>query len=180
MKEARTAGFTLVELLIALALAGIVSLLAVSAMRFAAMGLERVSMGEQRLDARRNLEALLRHSLEASYAASALPNVAALDGTRDRVSWLMLAEDGGAGLYRCELLLDEHALVFIRKPLAGGAEQRTVLAPRARLSLAYFGTDWQDDWHGGPVLPRLVRITLGLDDGLDRPPLVIRIMAAAR
>jgi general secretion pathway protein J len=173
-------GFTLVELLIALALAGIVTLLAVSATRFAAMGLDRVSTASQRLDARRNLEALLRSSLEASYAASALPNARALEGASDRVTWLTLAEDGGAGLYRDELRLDHGALVLVHQAVDGGADKRVVLAPRARLRLSYFGSAWQDTWQGQAGLPRLVRIALDLDDGLDRPPLVVRLMASGQ
>jgi prepilin-type N-terminal cleavage/methylation domain-containing protein len=171
-------GFTLVELLIALALAAIVSLLAVSATRFAAMGLERVSMGAQRLETRRNLEALLRRSLEQSLVASSLPNERALDGDSVHVSWLALAEDGGAGLYRDELRLDGQALVLTRRPIGAGAEQRTVLVPRARLRLAYFGTAWQDTWTGMAALPRLVRVALDLEDGLDRPAIVVRLVAA--
>jgi len=172
------AGFTLVELLIALALAAIVSLLAVSATRFAAMGLDRVSVASQRLETRRNLETLLRRSLAASIEAPSLPNVPALAGDSGRVSWLTLAEDGGAGLYRDELRLDGRALVLLRRPVDGGEAKRVVLAPRASLRLAYFGSEWQDAWTGAPDLPHLVRIALDLGDGLDRPPLVVRLWAA--
>ena len=173
------AGFTLVELLVALALTAIVSLLAVSATRFAALGLERVSTGAQRLETRRNLEALLRRSFAESLVASALPNERALEGDSAQVRWLALAEDGGVGLYRDELRLEGGALVLTREPVGGeGARHRSVLAPRARLRLAYFGGDWQDSWQGMAALPRLVRIALDLEDGLERPPIVVRLMAA--
>jgi len=171
-------GFTLVELLLALALAAIVALLAVGATRFAAQGLERVSVGAQRLDTRRSLEALLRRSLEDSLAPAALPNERPLEGDSARVRWLAPAEDAGAGLYREELRLEGQALVLTRTPVGGGAAQRTVLAPRARLRLTYFGTEWRDSWQGMAGLPRLVRVALDLEDGLERPPLVVRLVAA--
>ena len=171
------AGFTLVELLIALALAAIVSLLAVSATRFAAMGLDRVSVAAQRLEVRRNLEAMLRHSLEATLIAPSLPNVAPLEGDSGKVTWLALAEDGHPGLYRDELRLEGDALVLLRRPETGGAESRTVLAPRARLTLSYFDTAWRDAWQGKAAPPRLVRIALDIGDGIARPPIVVRLWA---
>lgn len=169
------AGFTLVELLIALALAAIVSLLAVSATRFAAMGLDRVSVAAQRLETRRNLEAMLRQSLEMTFIAPSLPNLPPLEGDSGRVTWLALAEDGAAGLYRDELRLDGSALVLLRRPEQGGAETRAVLAPRASLRLSYFDTAWQDAWRGKAAPPRLVRIALDIGDGLARPPIVVRL-----
>jgi general secretion pathway protein J len=176
----RDAGFTLVELLLALALTGIVSLLAVSATRFAAVGLDRVSAQSQRLETRRTLEELLRRSLAATVAEPSLPNVPALEGTSAQVTYVTLADDSGAGLYSDELALDGRALVLTRRIIGTGrAASRTVLAPRVvSLKLAYFGTSWQDYWNGTPVPPRLVRIALDLGDGLSRPPIVVRLWTA--
>ena len=77
--RARPDGFTLVELLIALALTGIVSLLMLSGTRFAALGLDRVAAQADRLEARRNLDELLRRELSAA-VASPLARRAALGG----------------------------------------------------------------------------------------------------
>jgi hypothetical protein len=112
--------------------------------------------------------------------APSLPNVPALEGTSTYVTYVTLAEDGGAGLYSEELALDGQALVLTRRAIGmGRAASRTVLAPRvASLKLAYFGTSWQDGWNGTPVPPTLVRIALDLGDGLARPPIVVRLWTA--
>ena len=67
-------GFTLVELLIALALTGIVSLLLLSTTRLAALGFDRASAQAERLEAHRALEDLLRRELSATIASPLLPN----------------------------------------------------------------------------------------------------------
>lgn len=184
----RMGGFTLVELLIALALTGLVALLLLSATQFATLGLGRVSDQAERLAARRNIEALLRREIAA--AAPLAPNAPALVGAAQRVRFITLAEDGGAGLYRVELGLQNEggsqALVLTRIMLgAPGAAQRTVLAPRLRdFRIAYFGAlggaapRWQDAWDGSRVPPSLVRIALDTGDGLARPPLIVRLWTA--
>ena len=64
--------------------------------------------------------------------------------------------------------------------------QRTVLAPHlASFALAYFGAPpdgGEDDMARAvgatPALPRLVRVSLDLGDGVARPPLVVRLWGA--
>ena len=185
-------GFTLVELLIALALTGLVSLLLLSATRMAALGVDRVSAQTERLEARRALEDLLRRELSAAVASPLLPNVPPLAGGPETLEFLSLAEDSGAGLYRIRLAVENaggsNALVLSRSRSAAvaGAPQRTVLAPRlASFAIAYFGAPdesgeakWHARWEGARALPQLVRITLDLGDGIARPPLVVRLWTA--
>jgi general secretion pathway protein J len=182
-------GFTFVELLIALALTGIVSLLLLSTTRLAALGFDRASAQAERLEAHRALEDLLRRELSAAIASPLLPNAPPLVGGPDRLEFLSLAEDSGAGLYRISLFIenggDGRALVLSRSAGAG-APRRTVLAPRVRsFGLAYFGAaaasgeaTWRERWQGSRTLPSLVRITFDLGDGIVRPPLVVRLWAA--
>ena len=113
-------GFTLVEVLIALALTGLVALLALSGTRLAALGLDRVAAAAQGLEERRNLEALLRREISAA-VASPLANRAPLAGTPQRIEFLSLAEDGGAGLYRVTLDVEASALVLRRSRVGSAA-----------------------------------------------------------
>lgn len=182
-------GFTLVELLLALALTGLVALLLLSATRMAALGVNRVSAQAERLEARRNLEELLRRELSAAIASPLLPNAPPLVGGPDKLEFLSLAEDSGAGLYRVSLAVDGRSLVLNRRrngAAGDSAPERTVLAPRlASFAIAYFGAPaetaephWQESWEGSRTLPKLVRITIDTGDGIVRPPLVVRLWAA--
>lgn len=180
----RAQGFTLVELLIALALVGIVSLLVLGGARFAAVGLARTAASADRLEARQALDALLRRELASAVAPPPLPNVPFV-GRPDGVDFLSLAEDGGAGLFRTSIVVETaggtRALV-LRRRRAGdpdAAAQTTVLVPRlGGFALAYFGATgsggaplWHQRWERMPYLPVLVRVTL---DG-DAAPLVVRL-----
>jgi general secretion pathway protein J len=184
----RTEGFTLVELLLALALVGIVSLLVVGGTRFAALGLDRTAAASERLDARRNLDELLQRALSAAVALPLLPNEPPLVGRADAVEFLSLAEDGEAGVYRITLDVENGGLVLrrLRIDAPAAAPARSLLVPRvASFALAYFGAadpaesepQWHKRWGRLPYLPRLVRVTVGTGDG---PPqrVVVRLWAA--
>jgi general secretion pathway protein J len=191
----RPDGFTLVELLIALALTGIVALLMLEGVRFSALGLGRLSDLADRLEARRSLEDLLRRELGAVTVAPLLATVPALVGEPQSLQFLTLANDTGAGLYRVKLAIetrgDTRQLVLTRRRIDAPATadaQRAVLVPRLRdLRIAYFGAatpgsdaQWQEEWTGRRDPPALVRFAFDAGDGLARPPLIVRLWAAAR
>ena len=189
---ARAAGFTLVELLIALALTGLVALVLVAGTRLAAMGLNRVSAQAERLQERRGLEELLRRALGAALAAPLSGAVVPLTGGPARIDFLSVAEDGGAGLWRVTLAAERRGaaetLVLTRQRVGAAGDrdrERAVLAQRLRrLDIAYFGAApneapaWRDRWDGLRTLPNLVRIAIDTGDGLTRPPLVVRLWTA--
>ncbi|MGH7091877.1 MAG: prepilin-type N-terminal cleavage/methylation domain-containing protein [Stellaceae bacterium] len=187
----RPSGFTLVELLLALALIGIVSLLATAGTRFAALGLDRTAVASERLATRRNLDDLLRRELASALVPPLLANQVPLEGTAHEVAFLSLAEDGGAGLFRTILRVESAggtpALVLGRRRAdADGRLERVVLVPRLRhFTLAYFGATaaggepaWQTQWHNMPYLPSLVRIEIGTEAAPQQAPLVIRLWTA--
>jgi general secretion pathway protein J len=191
----RGQGFTLIELVIALALTGIVALLALEGVRLNAMALGRLSDRTDRLEARRGLEDLLRRELGAAFAASLRRDQPVFAGSPEAVRFLTLAEDGGAGIWRVTLAVEARdgvrrlTLTRRRREALGAAgEQRAVLVPRlGALRIAYFGSDtpgatarWQDEWQGRRDLPTLVRFDLDAGDGLVRPPLLVRLWTGAR
>jgi type II secretory pathway pseudopilin PulG len=189
----RAGGFLLVELIVALALTAIVTLLLLEGIHIASRGLDRVSHGAEALEARRSLEELLRRAL-----ASVAPLPVTVDGPPfvgrpTSLSFLSLFEDSGPGLYRVEIALEtqgaERWLVLNRRyaDTAAGPPQRSVLARHVgTFRLAYFGATapnedpaWHDEWPAAVVPPLLVRIGVDLGDGLARPPIIIKVWGVA-
>jgi general secretion pathway protein J len=180
------AGFTLIELVIALALTGLVSLILLQGMRLAVGGLDRVSRHADRLDQRRGVDTILRHALTASLSGPVIDGAAGFLGEPTRLKFLTIAEDGGVGLYRIDLALAGARLVMMRQLADPSVERRleqSVLAADVRFfRLAYFGATapgedpgWHERWEGLSFLPKLVRVTLEAGDGIARPPLVVRL-----
>jgi general secretion pathway protein J len=186
------AGFTLIEVLVALAVTGLVSLLLVQGIGLAALGFDRLSRGAERLDESRGVDQVLRHALAS---AAAIPAGAGIGfaGDAARVSFLSLVADNGPGLYRIEIALDassgERRLVLTRRVAAPDAQprvERSILARGVRaFRIAYFGAaalgeepSWHDRWDGLGYLPRLIRIELDTADAPARPPLIVRVWDA--
>jgi len=170
------AGFTLLELLVALALIGLVSLLATGLIRFAADGERRLAARTAEIGDRIAFERQLRRDLNAALPLldydSGRPEssfsgdshgfrfvAAAADGPRRRGYTIA----GGGAVERREGRFADAAARF--EPGAQG--------------ISYFGRKateqepaWHDSWTGERAPPRLVRVEL---DG--EPPLVIAIPA---
>jgi prepilin-type N-terminal cleavage/methylation domain-containing protein len=185
------AGFTLVEMSVALALTALVSLTLLHGVRLAATGLDRHTRQADRLDARHSLDDILRRVLGS---AATVPQNAggAFIGQPDRIEFLSVAEDSGAGLYRIDIAIDrgrdDRPLILRRRLAAATGDQRaaSILAARVRsLRLAYFGADgtsaspaWHDRWEALTTLPSLVRVILDTGDDTPRPPLIVRLWDA--
>lgn len=176
----RAAGFTLIEVAVALALAALVGLIVLQGLRFTASAYERVARHADRLDDRTSLEALLRRAL-----ATAAPE--SFQGGPDRLSFVTVADDGGAGLYRVELGTVDGEIVLTRRlaaPFGDPQVQRSVVSARG-LRLAYFGAAgpadapaWRERWEAIARPPQLVRIILDTPGDDPRPPLVVRLWSA--
>jgi general secretion pathway protein J len=188
----REAGFTLLELMVALALSGLVAMVLLHGINIATLGLDRHSRAMERLDARQSLDDILRRTLGA---AALVPRAAGGEfvGRADAIEFLGIFEDRGAGLYRIDLAVDrsraDHPLILRRRLalLAGDPRVATsVIAANVRdFRLAYFGADtadaqpsWHDRWEQLNILPLMVRVILESDGEPARPPLVVRLWSA--
>jgi general secretion pathway protein J len=182
-------GFTLIELVVALALAGLVSLILMHGVGLSVHGVDRLSDRVERLDRWRALEALLRGALGSTAAIPVFEGQPGFVGKADSLSFLSIAEDGGPGLYRIGLALDaqrpDRPLILTRQLVGGAAPRRTegILARNvSSFSLAYFGAAtsdakpaWQSRWQASSIPPSLVRLSLDDGDGLPHPPIVVRL-----
>jgi prepilin-type N-terminal cleavage/methylation domain-containing protein len=92
----RDAGFTLIEVLVALALSALVSVVLLHGIRLAATGLERHTRATERLDTRQSLDDILRRALGS---AALLPRTAGGEfvGKPDSIEFLGVTEDSGPG-----------------------------------------------------------------------------------
>lgn len=201
----REAGFTLAEMLVALAITALVAVVL-----FGAVGQWRVSAAHAAdADARFTriftAEQLLRTRIAALRPDKDPQNAGAsldLDGdtTRfeftapppDRVApdapWryrLLRAGDGALVLYGISTLA---AGVDLHDPGVTGWQPVPLVEGTAGLAISYYGTDpvshaltWQDDWSRRPALPRLVRIRVRFAEGDPRvwPELDIAPRAAS-
>jgi prepilin-type N-terminal cleavage/methylation domain-containing protein len=185
----REAGFTLIEVLVALALSAFVGVILLHGVRLAAFGLDRHTKAAERLDTRQALDELLRRTLGA---AVLVPRIAGGEfaGQAAAVEFVAAAEDGGAGLYRITLGLDAARSLILRRRLATPTgdprEAASVLATKLRtFRLAYFGADaanatpgWHDSWQQLTTLPLMVRAIVDSDGDPPHPRLVVRLWNA--
>lgn len=182
------AGFTLLEMLVALALSALVGVILLHGVRLAAFGLDRHTKAAERLDNRKALDELLRRTLGAAVLVPRAEG-GEFSGGPEALEFLAAAEDGGAGLYRVTLALDLARSLILRRRLAAPAgdprEVASVLASKPRnFRLAYFGADgtnaapaWHDSWRQ-LVLPLMVRVVLDGDGDPPHAPLVVRLWSA--
>jgi general secretion pathway protein J len=192
-RDKQGAGFTLVEMLVALALAGLVSLILLHGIGLAGRGLERLSQRAERLDERRSLDMLMRRALGAAVAIPVFDGEPGFVGQPTSLTFLSTVEDGGPGLYRIKLALDptrpQPAVTLTRRLAARSASprsQESVLVRNVRgLTISYFGAasptaapGWRQDWTGMADLPQLVRIMLDIADGGEQPPIILRLRNA--
>ncbi|MCB2101832.1 MAG: prepilin-type N-terminal cleavage/methylation domain-containing protein, partial [Rhodobacterales bacterium] len=195
-------GFTLLEVLVALTLLGVIMAVLFGGLRFGARawvgGEERVETATEFRAAYRVLRDLAGGSVPATWSRQGDPPAYLFRGAADR---LVLATAhplaaGRPGLHRYAFRVERRdggpVLVLYQAPVnaedaedAPDADARpedgtVLIGPAADMAFAYFGAErpdtpgeWSDDWPHENNLPRLVRLTVTGRDGRDWPPLVL-------
>lgn len=186
----RQSGFTLLELVIAMTLMGLVLVMIYGGLR---LGVRSWDISEQRtarLDEIRLVQGFIRRQLGQSVAVfredPRAGRVMAFVGEPQTIAWVtpLLTHLGLGGLYWVQLDVIETAAgegLRMRwrpfRPTEEGAglgqmEETLLLEGVAEVHWSYFGTDepgrepqWQERWPGIQQRPQLVRLTLTLAEG---------------
>ena len=198
-RSRRQAGFTLLEVVVALAIFGLVMAALAGGLGFS---LKASRAGERRTDdtlAIARLDGLLRHDLErALRLRTASGSHAPLDfaGSSESLEFTVAAPSypTAAGLYQVRFAVLSSAggetLSYRRRaaadtPVPAGADERPralIESSAARISFAYFdGQAWRATWLDAEALPRLVRLRIadGWSGRLIWPDIIVGPAAEA-
>jgi general secretion pathway protein J len=191
----RQAGFTLLELMVAITLMGLVLVVLYSGLR---LGLNSWEGGEQRAEATNRLrlvEEFLRRQLAQSVTVYRTDHkqgkVVVFTGQSNRIEFVapMLAHVGQSGLYRVRIEAANNRLhlyfrPYLSKDTNADEERDTMLIEGvSALEWAYFGPErdddaepprWRSDWSSSERRPLLVRLNLTLQGKLA-PDLVVAL-----
>lgn len=194
--RSRGGGFTLVEVVITLAIMALIMLGLVSALATFGQSRARVEVQLARVDDVRLVSAFLRATLSRSssaYDGRGRSAVAMFEGDARQLRWLgvMPARHGVGGLYQFRLSVAEgpdarDALQLQYRPYMGGGFEtgweavstRVLVSDVSDFGLAYRGGEddafWRQDWIAQERAPQLVRMLIGAG-GRDWPELVVRV-----
>jgi len=197
----RPTGFTLIELVVAITLMGLVLVALYSGLQ---LGLNSSESGEQRaetINRLRSVQEFLRRQLAQSMTVYQINDqqqqIAVFAGRPDRIEFVapMLTHLGQGGLYRVRVETGDGRLklrwrIYVRDDPEAGEERETVLLDKvSTVEWAYFGPEpddesgqkpqnpprWRSEWSNGKRRPLLVRLNLNLD-GEPWPDLVVALV----
>lgn len=190
----RQAGFTLLELVVAITLMGLVLVVLYSGLR---LGMNGWDSGEQRAEATNRLRLVqeflrrqLAQSMTVYQTGDEQERVVVFAGQADTIEFVapMLAQLGQGGLYRVRVEASDGRL-WIRwrpylpaDPTAGEERETGLLDDVSAVEWAYFGPEddddsqpqWRSDWTSPTRRPVLVRLNLTLR-GEPWPDLVVAL-----
>ena len=182
------AGFTLVELLVALALFSLLASLLFDNVRFGLRAWQNGSVNAERFEHSMVSQDLLRRMIGNLYpmivADGAIQPQVEFDGTKETINFLGNAPTvaNGGGRFRFKVFVerrqDQADLVMISKPeLADSSDtsmstRTLLLAGIDRVEFSYFGEaaserslQWNDNWTKRSDIPRLVRVRVAFGAG---------------
>jgi general secretion pathway protein J len=187
----RQAGFTLLELMVAMALLALLGLVLAGGMRFGLQAWNRLDATLDRGEPIALSQVLLRRTLEQALPlpAAAAPGVIAFAGGNSGLRFIAPLPEraAGPGLHQVTIGLEPSeagfALVLSWQPLdgAGAGGRKSLLDGILAGHFRYYGdaadgrpADWQEDWSNARALPRLVALDLSFKDRrIAWPPLMI-------
>jgi len=191
-------GFTLVELLVVLALTGLLVLSLYQAFRIGSRAADRAkpdtdaatqfALIQDFMD--REMAAAVPMPLPSSEAAQAVQQAIQFDGEPEAISFVGLppAFLGLGGFQHLRLRLTEGRIEVSSQPLPRGAAapepsavRPSILMEKVRtITFAYFGAptpseppDWIEHWADRPDLPELIRLRIILADGTRSPDMIV-------
>ncbi|NOU23449.1 MAG: prepilin-type N-terminal cleavage/methylation domain-containing protein [Methyloglobulus sp.] len=199
-----SAGFTLIEVLIAMTLLGIMVVLLFSSMKICADSWQK---GEDKITEVNDVAVVyqfFQHHLSAAFPLwddfSDQNNKAfSFQGKSQELQFVSAfpasAKKSGLQLFSLKLINDgDEQLIQVSIipffPVARGEEWRNeeviLLRHVRKFSLSYFGSDdpqaeayWQDDWLEKQAQPRLVKIKIERDDDSFWPEIIVELKSAA-
>jgi general secretion pathway protein J len=198
------AGYTLVELLVVLAITGLMATMVLAAMGGAARFMTRADARTSRLDELVAAQRLLRDRVAGMRAITRLDSIVpSIDAQGDETSFTFIAPppDRAApdALWRYRLIVTAGGTLMLyhlntldrsvdaNAPGAAGWRGTRLVDHVAAMRVGYFGRDpvapgrrWQTRWFRRPQPPELVRIAIRFREGDARvwPDLVIRPRAS--
>lgn len=196
----RWAGFTLLELLVAITLTGLILVVLYSGLR---LGLNGSDSGERRAEASNRLrlvQEFLRRQLAQSMTVYRIDDkqekVVVFAGQPDGIEFVapMLTQLGQGGLYRVRIGASDGRLWMRWRlyrpddPLAGEERETVLLEGVSAAEWAYFGPErdndqeaprWRSDWASTERRPLLVRLNLA-QQGEPWPDLVASLVQGPR
>ena len=206
--SSRQQGFTLLELLIALTLLGLILVLLFGGLRLGVRSWDVSQKQIDKLNSLRALESFLRREMSSAFPynwKSGPTRRLAFLGERDRLDFVaqLPSRIGGGGLYVISIVLDQQGkqkrIVWKYLPISAQMQDFSVLAQAPEMVLAaseldqvediglsYFGQEnessaprWTDRWDNESFLPTLIRVQVRLTSGVLGPDFMVAPMLSS-